>query len=240
MTTPKTADIKTLILSIFGIICSINLVGQNCECEKDSILKDLISCDTIKFDNNTNLYWSFNCDSSWLNFLDNQGNRKIIFSLGDGLVNLTGRLGYIYAFEYDNTFLIQNNVISGCCSPPTFFLYDKSTGNLKKRLGRIIFYSKDRVDPYIISITNSNYDSTNTGIYNSLTVYNIKLDKISYIKISANEIAKAMDNTEQMYPEYLFDEPKVFRDSIILTYFLRKPINSSDKPTKTIKVKMKK
>jgi hypothetical protein len=230
---------KTTILSIFGIIFCANLLGQDCECEKDSILKDLISCDTINFDNNTNLYWSFNCDSSWLNFLDKFGNRKVIFSLGDGLVNLTGRLGYIFAFEYDNTFLIQNNVISGCCSPPTFYLYDKSTGYVKKKLGRIIFYSKDRFKPYIISITNSNYDSTNTGVYNSMTVYNINLDRTSYIKLSADEIATAMDNTEQMYPEYLFDEPIVSRDSIILTYYIRKPINSSDKPTKTIKVKMK-
>ncbi len=222
------------IITFLSIIISSNLWGQNCDCKKDTLLKNLISCDPIIFDNNANLSWSFNCDSSWLTFQDVLGKKTVIFSLGDGLVHLTERLGYIFAFEYDKTFLIQNNVISGCCSPPTFFLYDKSTGSLKKKLGRIIFYNTDRTKPFIISVTNSTYDATNSGEYQSLSVYNIDNDKTFFIELPKGQINKALERTQQMYPEYLFDKPKLNGETLTLTYYLKKPNSNSKKPTRTI------
>jgi hypothetical protein len=239
MTVNQINRIKLTTLLVSIIMC-FNLSGQDCECEKYSLLKDLISCTPMVFDNNTSLHWSFNCDSSWLTFMDAKGIKKMLFSLGDGLVNLTGRLGYIFAFEYNNSFLMQNNVISGCCSPPEFYLYDKSSGELRKKLGRIIFYSKDRNKPYIISVTNSNYTETNTGVYESITIYSIDLDETSYVKLRPREIANALDNTEQMYPEYLFNEPIIKGDSVIMSYYLRKPKDTSDKPIKTIRISFKK
>ncbi len=172
--------------------------------------------------------------------MDTRGNKKILFSLGDGLVNLTGRLGHIFAYEYSNSFLIQNNVISGCCSPPEFFLYDKSSGKLKKKLGRIIFYTRDRSKPYIISVTNSNYDSNNSAIYESLTIYNIDQDETSYVNLPPREIANALEKTGQMYPEDLFTKSIFSGDSILVTYYLKRPRNKSDKPIKTIRINLKK
>lgn len=147
------------------------------------------------------------------------GQKEIIFSLEDGLQELTGRLGYNFVEEYRNTFLIQNNVISGCCSPPEFYLYDKYTGKLKKSLGRIIFYSKDKSLPIIISITNSNYDTTSVmPIKTSLTIYNIDESKEYLLNLPLYEIDKVLEENKVLYPEYLFEEPTIDNSVITLVY----------------------
>ncbi len=214
--------------------------GQNCKCDKDTLLSEVISCDTIRFNNKSSLYWTFNCDSSWLTFESPAHKRVIIFSLSEGLQYLTGRLGYIYVKEYKNTFLIQNNVISGCCSPPEFYLYDKKTGKLKIKLGRLIFYSKDMHYPFAIGITNSNYDTPIVANYNSLTIYNLNNDTKYFLSLPKGEIERAMNATERIYPEYLFEESIIKGETIILKYYLKTPKNKSDKPERTITLYVKK
>lgn len=152
---------------------------------------------------------------------------------------MTGRLGYIYAQEYKRTFLIQNNVISGCCSPPDFYLYDKETGDLKVNLGRLIFYSEDKKNPFAIGVTNSNYDTASVTNYNSLTVYNIDKDKKYFVSLPKGQLETALKKTERNYPEYLFDEPVIKGDTIVLTYYLKTPKNSTDKPVKTVTLDLK-
>ena len=230
---------RTVLIAI-SFLCLTYTFGQNCSCEKDAMLKEIISCDTIKFDNKAKLFWNFNCDSSWLTFESPSHKKEIIFSLGEGLQNMTGRLGYIYVQEYKNTFLIQNNVISGCCSPPDFYLYDKNTGQKKSDLGRLIFYSEDKKNPLVIGVTNSSYDTIAEAAYNSLTIYNVDKDKKYFVQLSKGQIEKALEETEQIYPEYLFDEPIIRGDTIILTYYLRKAKSNSDKPVKVITIDKKK
>jgi hypothetical protein len=210
--------------------------NQKCICDKDTMLKELISCDTIRFDNKASLFWSFNCDSSWLTFQSPEESNTIIFSMG--LVRLTGRLGHIYLCEYKNTFLVQNNVISGCCSPPEFYLYDKFTGNLKADLGRLVFYSQDRKIPLLIGVTNSNYDTTSTAIYNSLTVYNADTDKEYLIELKRGQIDKALKDAEEMYPESLFEEPVLNGTILKLTFRLKG--YKSNKAIKKITIDLKK
>ena len=156
----------TILLILLGELS----FAQICFCDKDSILNELISCDTIQFDNQTKLYWNFNCDSSWLTFESPENKKEIILSLGDGLQYYTGRIGFIDFQEYKNTFLVQNDVISGCCSPSDFYLFDKVTGQLKKHIGRLIYYSEDKNIPIIVSLTGSSYDTTVISDYNSLTI----------------------------------------------------------------------
>ena len=59
--------------------------------------------------------------------------------MSGAFLHLTGRLGFNYATEYKNHFLMQYNVISGCCTPPDFYLFDKNTGQQTKVLGRLIY-----------------------------------------------------------------------------------------------------
>ena len=115
---PRTVScyIMRTLTTVLSLLITAISFGQHCSCEKDTMLAEIITCDTTKFDNKANLFWSFNCDSSWLTFENKAGQSNIILSFGDGLQNLTGRLGYIYLHENKNSFLIQNNVISGCCS----------------------------------------------------------------------------------------------------------------------------
>jgi len=132
-------------------------------------------------------------------------------------MELTGRLGYTYAQEYMNHFLIRNNVISGCCQPPEYYLYDKSTGQLKKSLGRIVFYSTDKNLPFIISVTNSNY-TTEIQSYTSLTIYNIDQDKSYEFSLDNNEIDNALQEANTIYPEYLFEDPMINDGTVTLIY----------------------
>ncbi|MGF2414540.1 MAG: hypothetical protein ACQUYJ_19550, partial [Ferruginibacter sp.] len=98
------------------------LYGQQCQCETDTQLKEIISCETIHFNNHSKLYRQFNCDSSWLTFESSVGIKRTLYSLEAALMNYTERLGYQYATEYKWSFLIQNNLISGCCTPPELSL----------------------------------------------------------------------------------------------------------------------
>jgi len=92
-----------------------SVLGQNqCSCESNKNLSEAISCKPVIFVNKAKLYTHFNCDSSWMTFESKNGKKAVIFGLGDNLIELTGRLGYIYATEYQTRFLIQNNVISRC------------------------------------------------------------------------------------------------------------------------------
>jgi len=228
------------IITVFALLYGTLSFGQkNCFCDKDTMLKERIDCDVIKFDNNAKLYWSFNCDSSWLTFESPTHKKEIIFSLGDGLQNYTGRLGYSYAQEYKNRFLIQNRVISGCCAPSDFYLFDKATGQLRKKLGILIFYSQDKKLPFVISLTNSSYDTTLIIDDNSLSVYNIDKSKTYYVKLLKGEIERAMKSTEEIHPEYLFDEPILKGTTVYLTYLLDKTEKGKKRHTKTIMIDLK-
>ena len=129
--------IMRCFITTLGLLIWTTSFGQKCFCDKDTTLKEIIDCTPVKFDNKAKLYWSFNCDSSWLTFKSPTHKKEIIFSLG--LLEYTGKLGYSYAKEYKKTFLIQNRVISGCCAPSDFYLFDKTNGQLRKNLGILIF-----------------------------------------------------------------------------------------------------
>jgi hypothetical protein len=228
------------IITVLGLLFGTFSFGQSkCFCEKDTMLKQIIDCRIIKFANKAKLYWSFNCDSSWLTFESSTHNKNIIFSLGDGLQDYTGRLGYSYAQEYKSKFLIQNRVISGCCAPLDFYLFDKSTGQLKKNLGKLIFYSKNEKLPFAISLKNSSYDTTLVLDDNFLSVYNIDNNKTSYVKLPRGEIERAMKNTKETEPEFLFDEPILKGTTVYLTYLLDKPESGKKRHTKTIMIDLK-
>ena len=229
--------IMRALLTVFGLLNWTLSFGQNCFCDKNTMLKEIINCDKIKFDNKSSLYWSFNCDSSWLTFESPTHQKDIIFSLGDGLQELTGRLGYIYATEYRHTFLIQCNVISGCCTPPDFYLFDKTTGQIKDSLGTIIFYSADKKLPFVLSIKYSETDANN---FNFISIHNIDKSKTFLLKLPKGEIEKALKKTEEIYPEYLFDKPILKGTTIYLTYLLDRPKNEKVRHTKTITIDLKK
>jgi len=94
------------ILFLFLFAKTIDLVGQDCYCVSNPHLKELISCDTSIFKNKAYLFWSYNCDSSWLTFVSPKNEKKILCSLDSNLKNFTGKLGYTYWFEFKYTFIV--------------------------------------------------------------------------------------------------------------------------------------
>lgn len=218
----------------------IDLSGQNCYCSSDSTLNEINKCDTISFENNAKLLWNFNCDSSWLTFQSPQGNTVIIFSLSEGLQYLRGRIGFVDFKEYSNSFLVQNNVISGCCSPPNYFLFNKATGQIIDTLDGVLYISENKQIPIAVSIGSSDFRANESTTYNSLWIYNLnKLEK-NVLLIPENEIPVALERTKQMYPEYLFTEPILENNMLTLSYHTRKPRNNKQATLKQIKIDLKK
>ncbi len=204
------------------------------------MLKEYIFCKPTYLDNMSKLYWSFNCDSSWLTFENFQGQRKIIFSLRDDLVSLTTRLGHVSFTEFKTTFLVTNKVISGCCDPDDYYLYDKRSGSLIKYLGRAVFVSEDRRLPLIVSVTKSNYRRTSKPDLNTLTIYNLDTRKEYKLSIPKGDIEKGMNNNNFMFPEYVFDTPFVSDSILTLRYFTQDYLKNKQVNYRTIVINLRK
>lgn len=199
---------------------------SQCKCDSDSDMEDRISCEVTHFSNHTKLYWQYNCDSSWLVFEKRNGKKEILMSFEKEMMDFTERLGYNYAAEYKFTFLVQHNVISGCCDPPEFILFDKETGIYKKNLGPLIFYSEDPKLPYVVYFKGRNYDTPGEKAdYNSLIILNIDSNKVYRKSLPKDRISKTLEFSGDSSPELLFEEPSL--QGNILTLLYRYKTNSS-------------
>ena len=230
---------RPLLLTLALFISTV-VNGQSCLCGQDTILKESISCKPTIFENKAKIFWNFNCDSSWLTFESSNKKRKTIFSLSDGLVSLTTRLGYMYWTEFNKTFLITNHVVSGCCDPVDYYLYDKTSGDLIKYLGRAIYVSDNRKFPFVMSIANSNYDTISRIDYNSLSIYNLDSRKEFKLTIPRGDIEKGIKNNDYLFPEDVFDTPILASDTLVLKYSTDKYIKGKRLKYKTIKIDLKK
>jgi hypothetical protein len=218
-------------LTVAVLICSITVAGQQCNCDTDSTLSEMVTCFKVKFSNHAKIYRQFNCDSSWLTFENNKGIKTTLYSLESGLIEATEKLGYQYAAEYKATFLIQNNLISGCCTPPEYLLFSKSTGTEIKNLGRLIFYSDQAQYPLVVSVG----DTT----FSTLKFYDVNSKKIFSIALSANKIKTTLKSSAQIYAEYLFESPEIRKSVFYVTLNYRKPGNKEDWFTYKVTVDLK-
>jgi len=210
---------RSLLIIALLFFLNSSFGQKQCSCDSNQFLKEIISCDAVIFKNGAKLFTQYNCDSSWLTFQNKKGKKMIIYTL-ESLVELTGRLGYSYATEYKSDFLIQNNVISGCCDPPEFILFDKETGKEKLNLGRLIFYSDNSRHPIVVYFDNSNYKSFdgNNIDCDHITLRNVDNNKVYKIKIPKGRIKTTVELTEEMFPEHLIDESEIIRNKLILKY----------------------
>jgi hypothetical protein len=147
------------------------------------------------------LYRQFNCDSSWLTFESNKGIKTILYSLEGGLIEATEKLGYQYAAEYKTTFLLQNNLISGCCTPPEYLLFNKTTGTEIKNFGSLIFYGVKEKYSLAVCMEDTSF--------NELKFYDINTKKTFTVNLPAGKIKATLEKGSEMYAEYLFDEAMI-------------------------------
>lgn len=189
--------IITIILGIISQIC----LAQNCYCCKQPQLNEIISCKKTILKNGAKIYRQFNCDSSWIVFENKATKKKILFSLHKELIDLTERLGYSSWTEYKKAFIIENRLVSGCCDPPEFILFNKNNGKKIAEIGREVYHSKIEKYPYFISIDKEKS--------NFLSFLNLDTNKIFRINLPKGRIKKTLKYTNSIFSEYLFEKGEI-------------------------------
>jgi hypothetical protein len=191
---------KIIVTFIFIIISQFSS-AQNCSCKERPQLNEIISCEKTTFKNGAKIYYQFNCDSSWLVFESKTKEKKKLFSLDKSLIELTGRLGYLSWAEYNNTFIIENRLVSGCCDPSEFVLFNKNNGKKIANLGREIYHSNIKKYPYFVTI-----DSKES---NFLKFFNLSTNKLFKINLPIGRIEKTLKITTEIFFESLFEEGEI-------------------------------
>jgi hypothetical protein len=202
------------------------MIDNNCSCKNNPLLKEIISCDTIFFNNGSKLYRQFNCDSSWLTFENKNKVKKIMASMDKSSIELTERLGYQFVKEYNKTLLFENRQASGGGFPINFELINKENGEMAEELGTIIYYTDDATNNFILYLTTESLDT--------LTFYNMDNEKKFDFSIPKGRLLKTIQESETMFPEFLFDEPK--KDNNILTLSYKYLVNNSPEKWNTDKI----
>ncbi|MFH7002505.1 hypothetical protein [Flavobacterium bizetiae] len=191
---------KIVVIVIFMVFSQFSF-AQNCSCKEKPQLNEIISCEKTIFKNGAKIYRQFNCDSSWLVFENKAKKKKILFSLDKDLIELTGRLGYTGWIEYGNTFMIENRLVSGCCDPLEYVLFDKNNGRKIANLGREIYRSDIKKYPYFVTI-----DSEES---NFLSFLNLSTNKIFKINLPKGRIDKTLKITTVIFYQTLFEEGEI-------------------------------
>ena len=210
------------------LIFSINSYSFECYCDSEKDLDLYISCDTINFTNNSFLYRQFNCDSSWLTYENKNGIKKILYALQAPLIDYTERLGYQFEFEYKSTFLIRNRLISGCCKPPEFLLFNKQSGNIVKKFGRLIYHSELKNLPIVAYL--------NQKDLNSIIIYNFDTKVKKVIELPKNVLINTVRQSNFMLGEDLFEETVYSNGKLIFTYKFQNKGNTTKWFTKKVSI----
>lgn len=211
----------------------------NLNCVNDSLLSSIVSRDAKFLENNSKLYWDFNCDSSWLTFESQKGMKKVLFSLPKELIELTGRLGHYDFQEFNTSFLYTHSVISGCCDPDVYYLYDKENGDLIKHLGRAVYVGDKDYHPYFASLIYNEKDTISGEDY-SVVLYNIDTRKQLIRDMPANDVQLGMENNDYLFPEAVFDGPVTIQNNILeISYHVDKYEKGKTLQHKTIQFDLK-
>lgn len=212
------------------IVCFFltSVYGQKCGCSHNPELKDIISCKKTQLENGAKIYWEYDCHSSWITFQHKNIKRKI-FELEKELIALSGRLGYRSWKEYKNSFLVENSMVSGCCQPEEYILYNKNSGRKIAELGTLISINDDRNQPYIVTMKTDS----------QILYTNLNNNRSCSIQIPKNKIENTLRNSNELYPENLFENAGLNHGilSVTLKY---KDSEKADWKTEIIKLNTKK
>lgn len=211
---------KIISIIILNFISTLTY-GQACNCELDSNFREIISCDSIVFNNNSMLYRQFNCDSSWLTFENQSGMKRIIYILKNPMVDLTEKLGFQFEREYKSAFLIEDITASGCCDVPVeYILFDKISGEQIINFGIDNYLFKDSIDDFIVFFKDKKL--------NAITIYNLNNKKEIEIKLPLDKKNTTLYRSEIEYwtdsilAEELYKPPIINYNICIIRYRYQK------------------
>lgn len=188
-----------LFLSCFSTLIS----AQICSCSEMPDLQELITCKTTTFQNGAKIYWEFDCNASWITF-ENGGLKKKIFELDKTEMEFSGRLGYKSWTEWENSFLIENSVVSGCCQPDEYILYNKNNGDKISDLGTLVYLEKTGKQPFVLTFKRNE----------DLLFTNLSDNKSYVVKIPKDKIDKTMKNSDEQHAENLFGNVQMKNGSL--------------------------
>ena len=95
-----------------------------------------------------------------------------------------------------NSCLILNSVISGCCTPAEFILFNKNTGRYIKNFGPLIYYNDSLKYPLLVSVNNNGF--------NALKFYNVETKRQFTVSLPKDKIMNTLKIGSDLYPEFLF------------------------------------
>lgn len=209
---------RLLIILLLFILNNELVIGQNnCGCETSPNYNSFISCDTIEFDNSRKLYRQFNCDSSWLTFEIDSLHKKILFSIEKRLIDLTPKLGYQFVKEYSKTVLFINCQSSGGGYPKNYELINKENGEVFKKLGPILYYSRDDLNEFVVTLK---IDTIPLIVF-----YNLKTGIVEEHPISEEVNDLTISIHEDMFPETHFKDAFLANGIFRITYNYKNNIN---------------
>jgi hypothetical protein len=130
----------TLLLLLFSLQTFSQV--KDCFCDKNILMNGAtVLCDATTLNNNSKLYWQYNCDRIWLTLENNSGQQIVLNEVPVEFYGYTYRLGFRLIKEFDNTILFR----SGCPAngPCLYTLIDKSTGNKIEEFNQLIGLDAD-------------------------------------------------------------------------------------------------
>jgi hypothetical protein len=202
---------KILITLTFLFLTFGQLYGQKkqCHCDKDTLMNNATTnCKTTILNNQSKLYWQFNCERIWLTLENLKGQKKIIDEVEVGLFGYTYRLGFYLIREFDKTLLFR----SGCPAngPCIYTLLNKSTGKKIKEYRQLICIDTESKEKTKYQFAFVVYPDSN---FKNIIIDYININKKLTIPFDLQE-----NNLTSVIPEYQFDKIKLERNILTLFY----------------------
>jgi len=188
-----------------------NANAQNCFCQKDSFLNNLISYDTIKLKGNSSVYYQFNCDASWLTYENSKGRKTVLYFLDSELIDLTYKLGWQVWKDFDESVLFVARETSGLPTTLYYTLFNKITEETIS-FRNVVYACPDSICNFILYFPDSTYNFLSLFIINSSKEYKIELPK-NLIEESFQQYYGLF-----MFVENLFEPPSIKDDVYIFRY----------------------
>jgi hypothetical protein len=196
-------------LLFFNVFQNAN--AQNCFCQKDSFLNNLISCDTIKLKGNSSVYYQFNCDASWLTYENSKGRKTVLYFLDSELIDLTYKLGWQVWKDFDESVLFVARETSGLPTTLYYTLFNKTTEELIS-FRNVVYACPDSLCEFILYFPDSTYNFLSLFMINNSKEYKIELPK-NLIEESFQQYFGLF-----MFVENLFEPPSIKDNVYIFKY----------------------
>jgi hypothetical protein len=175
---------------------------RECHCQAHPEMRDYTTnCRATLLSNGSKLYWQFNCQRVWLTLESAGGKKNVLNEVPVALADLTYRLGYQLAKEYQSALLFRSSCPAN--GPCNFVLINKANGKKLQEFGELLYdHSSRQFYDFVLYFSSPN----------SLAIHYIDTNKRYIIPVSNKELTKAL------IPEYEFEHITLDNNMLTLTH----------------------